>query len=146
MIENVIVKELWAFAFNAGWASTSATVYVGTDYFTAPKITVQTNLSRVMGGGIAIADLHHSYHFTRDGEPENQPYQAPVNVRIEGEEALIVKTMSEDTILHAQSVTFNLRVKDMAAASTCTVFVHSGSLLNALVTRPDKIIDFLIGP
>ncbi len=140
MIENVIVRELRTFAFNAGWASASATVYVGTDYYTAPKITVQTNLSRVMGGGIAIADLRSTTFFSRDGKTITQLYQAPVDVRLEGEEALVVKTMSKDAVLHAESVTFNLRVKDMAAASTCTVFVHSGSLLNAIIADPIKFV------
>ena len=141
MIENVIVREMWTYAFNSGWISESLTIYTGNDYYTAPKITAQTNLSRT-SGGYAIASLSSAETFTRNGEIQGQPYEAPSSNDLER----VIRTMSKDTILHARSVTFKLIVKDSVAASTCTIFVHSGILLNAILTSPDKIVDFLIGP
>ena len=147
MIDNVITRELWVDAIDSDqWITNSVTVYVGKDYWSAPTVTVQTNLSRTLGGGIASAALSAISYFPPDGaEPVSRPYWVPIG-DTEPEVTHITKQRSREVMAHCHSVSFILGAKRMSAASTGTVFVHSLSSLKALVTSPVKFIESLIGP
>jgi len=141
MIENIIVRELWVEARGSqNWVTTSLTVYVGSDPFSAPKITYETNLSRVAGGGAASASIEGFRYYDPRGNEFGQ------GTTVGETDADFLKRQSAGVLGHAISVTFELGARDMFAACTCTVFIHQRNLLNEILTAPINIFGSVFGP
>lgn len=140
MIKTIVTRELWAESLSEQKASRSLTIYLP-EQNPQPKVTAQINLSRIEGSGTAKAFIRqYEQRFPREVEPILSPLEPPFG---KGDPSELLYAQSAVTVNFTHSVTFTVRVQNMFAYATCTIFIYDTTLFEDILALPISIFGSL---